>query len=535
MESSKTLFFALISLLFSFISCCIVSAQTQEALIECLSRKFSLSETLRIVYLPNTTSYNNLLQSSIQNLRYSSSSTPKPLMIIAPKRETQVQAVVVCCKEQGLQLRVRSGGHDYEGLSYRSRSPFVVLDLSHFRSIDVDVDDKLAWVDSGATLGELYYNIAKTSGNLGFPAGLCPTVGVGGHISGGGIGTLMRKYGLAADNVIDARLVDAKGRILDRGTMGEDLFWALRGGGGGSFGVILSWKIKLVEVPPVVTVSAVHRTLQQNATNLVSRWQSIADKLHEDLFMRVLLQKVDGTIQVSFNSLFLGEANQLLPMIEKSLPELGLEAKDCKQMTWIQSVLEFAGYSSADPTDVLLKKDPPYGKSPFKGKSDFVMEPIPEKALEGFWKLFLEDNTVLFKIIILDPLGGKMNKISNSATPFPHRKGNLYNIQYMVKWGDDGKDDQQHLDFIERLYNYMTPYVSKSPRRAYINYRDLDLGSNGEGNYTSYFAARTWGLKYFKSNFKRLGQVKAAIDKDNFFRSEQSIPPMHASKKKRGG
>jgi hypothetical protein len=74
------------------------------------------------------------------------------------------------------------------------------------------------------------------------------------------------------------------------------------------------------------------------------------------------------------------------------------------------------------------------------------------------------------------------------------------------------------------LYAYMAPYVSKSPREAYLNYRDLDLGKNNNNKNTSYAQANAWGLKYFKNNFKRLVHVKTAIDPSNFFRDEQSIP-----------
>lgn len=179
-------------------------------------------------------------------------------------------------------MRVRSGGHDYEGLSYKAACPFVIIDLVNLRKVSVSLDTSTAWVESGATLGELYYQIATRSSTLGFPAGVCPTVGVGGHFSGGGQGTMTRKYGLASDNVLDAIMVDANGTILDRESMSEDLFWAIRGGGGASFGVILSWKIKLVPVPPMVTICNVPKTLEQGATKLAHLWQQIAPKLHED-------------------------------------------------------------------------------------------------------------------------------------------------------------------------------------------------------------------------------------------------------------
>lgn len=101
--------------------------------------------------------------------------------------------------------------------------------------------------DIGAII--FYFEIAKKGENLAFPGRLYPSVG-----SGGGIGTLMRKFGLWADNVLDARVMNANGEILDRESMGKDLFWAIRGGGGSSFCVILAWKVKLVRVPSKLNV-----------------------------------------------------------------------------------------------------------------------------------------------------------------------------------------------------------------------------------------------------------------------------------------
>ncbi|KAL2943254.1 Berberine bridge enzyme-like 26 [Bienertia sinuspersici] len=104
--------------------------------------------------------------------------------------------------------------------------------------LEMKPEDEIAWVQCGETLGEVFYNIARKSRVHGFPGGMCPTVGVGGHVSGAGYGNMMRKYVLTSNNVIDAEIVDADGRVLNRKTMGEDLFSVIRGGGGSSFGVI---------------------------------------------------------------------------------------------------------------------------------------------------------------------------------------------------------------------------------------------------------------------------------------------------------
>ncbi|XP_061983108.1 monolignol oxidoreductase AtBBE-like 13 [Populus nigra] len=167
-------------------------------------------------------------------------SVPKPEFIFTPLQESHIQAVVICSKQLGIHLRVRSGGLDFEGLSYVSEieTSFIVADHAKLRSISVDIEHNSAWVQAGAT-------------------------------NGGAYGALLRKYGLGADNVVDAHLIDVHGRLLNRKLMGEDLFWAIRGGAGGSFGIVTAWKVKLVPVPSTVTIFTVTKTLEQGATKIL--------------------------------------------------------------------------------------------------------------------------------------------------------------------------------------------------------------------------------------------------------------------------
>ncbi|KAL3507330.1 hypothetical protein ACH5RR_032712 [Cinchona calisaya] len=508
------------------------STLVQEDYVGCLHCQ-SLLSTSNIIYTPKNPSYLSILQSSEQNLRPASISPLKPILILTPRHGSQIQAAVYCAKKYGIQIRVRSGGHDYEGLSYISSIPFVIVDLRNLSKISVDTKKHTAWVQAGATLGELYHKIAEKSRTLAFVAGTCPTVGVGGHISGGGYGMMSRKFGMAVDQVVDAKIIDVNGQILDRESMGEDLFWAIRGGGGASFGIIIAWKINLLSVPENVTVFNLTKTLDQNATQLLHKWQYIADNINRNLLIRPTVTMTNSsengkrTIQVTFNSLFLGGVDELLPVMQRSFPELGLEKEDCTEVSWIESILYFSDYHIGGSVDVLLSRTP-LGRAYFKGKSDFVKQPISENGLKGIWEILLEEMGVVE--VQLSPYGGRLSEISESATPFPHRSGNIYMIHYVVAWGgeDANAESRKHINWIRRLSSYLASYVSESPRAAYINYRDLDLGVNSEGN-PSYNQASNWGAKYFKNNFERLVRVKTKVDPSNFFRNEQSIPPLSSS------
>ncbi|KAH1242891.1 Berberine bridge enzyme-like 17 [Glycine max] len=181
--------------------------------------------------------------------------------------ETHVQATVKCAKSNDIQVRIRSGGHDFEGLSYVSEVNYVVLDMFSLHEVDLDIESGMAWVEAGATLGELNYQIANKSNVHAFPAGVCSSLGTGGHFSGGGYGNLMRKYGLSVDDIIDAKLVNAN----------------------------------------------------EDATDVAYKWQLVAPNLDKDLLTRVQPNVVNGTVIVSFIGQFLGPIKRLVPLEPPSI------------------------------------------------------------------------------------------------------------------------------------------------------------------------------------------------------------------------
>ncbi|GKV03923.1 hypothetical protein SLEP1_g16156 [Rubroshorea leprosula] len=264
--------------------------------------------------------------------------------------------------------------------SYVSKVSFVILDMFNLQSIHIDIAKETAWVQTGATL-----------------------VGTGGHFSGGGYGVMMRKHGPFVDIIIDAQIVDA-----------------IRGGGGASFGIILSWKIKLVQIPPKVTMFNVSITLKQGANDILYQWQEVAPKLPGDLFIRAIVDNVNGTITARLQGNELAKFNPVL------------------------------GWTSGG-----------------KKLRNFLQQNI--------------DTRVGIKFMQWSPYGGRMSEILEAETPFPHRAGNLFKLQNCMVWYHDNviKDG---IKSIRELNGVMTPYVLSKPREAFLNYRDLDIGKRSNSS-----------------------------------------------------
>ena len=156
-------YISFIALYFSFYTVASTSSNSlQDDFINCLHQNTNVDFPLEKTFFTpqsNASLFIEVLKSTAQNQRYLTKSMPKPEFIFKPVHESHVQASIICSKKLGIHHRVRSGGHDYEGLSYVSHieTPFIIIDLSKLRQINVDIEDNSVWVQAGATVGELYY------------------------------------------------------------------------------------------------------------------------------------------------------------------------------------------------------------------------------------------------------------------------------------------------------------------------------------------------------------------------------------------
>jgi hypothetical protein len=401
------------------------------------------------------------------------------------KTANGVGVMIDWCCSNNLPFAIRCGGHSYEGFS---QSSSVVIDMRLLNSITVDKGTKTATVGAGASLGQLYKGIAPQG--FAFPGGSCPTVGVSGHVLGGGYGYLARPYGLACDNVLSIDLVDAQGRQIHADAQqNAELFWTCRGGGGGSFGVVTAYRLHLIELTSVFTFNVKLPQLSvKRAAAIMKEWQAWAPHAPQSIDSNLVIAKDPG------GGIVLRCAGQSVGSSQELQRELKfLSSAPPVRRAYLDSITYFAGG----------RKGWDYPSYPMKGKSDYATSPLTDAGLSTLMNGVSSSAGIY---VICDSYGGAIANTAPDATAFSHRNGTLFCLQYASDWTDAG-DTQQHLTEMRSCYAAMRPYVSGA---AYVNYCDLDLTD--------------WQNAYWGQNLTRLKQIKSAFDPDNVFRHAQSVP-----------
>jgi len=216
----------------------------------------------------------------------------RPAAIALCESAADVQRCVEFAATQGIPVAARSGGHSYAG--YSTPDGGLIIDVARLNSVEVRPDGT-AVVGGGALLAGLFEAVGRAGRMLS--AGTCPTVGVAGLTLGGGIGALGRKCGLASDQLVAATVVTADGVLRTVSDTEEpELFWALRGGGGGNFGVVTSFTFRTIPAEPLTVWWLDYATDAQAA--ILDGWQSWQADVPEEMWSQCRLGTLDGVAQV---------------------------------------------------------------------------------------------------------------------------------------------------------------------------------------------------------------------------------------------
>jgi hypothetical protein len=352
-------------------------------------------------------------------------------------------------------------------------------------------------------LGNVYQELYHKGGYT-FNAGTCPGVGISGHISGGGYGMLARLYGLAADQTVGIKVALYNGTVIKaNANENSDLFWALRGGGSGSFGIVLEWEIKVFDIG-LVSMFWIQYS-KKSRFNAIKSWMNYFPNADDRVTTQLNVEKE----RVTLGGQFTGSFDEMNEMLQESgmLNFGGIIRKNIQGDCNALGAKAFThGAGSCNQTwEYLTPNIYNTKKDSGKYKSDFGAKKLPDDGIksvvDGISKI-PSSGWIQFESI-----GGYIAKQKNE-TPYNHRDM-VFSIQYSVALSKGESPYSVNYNWIRSFEASLKPYMSG---HHYQNYPDLDLGPN-------------YGKAYFgETNLKRLKQIKKKYYPFNVFRNEQSIP-----------
>lgn len=419
-----------------------------------------------------------------------------PLAVARPVDGPDVQAAVRWAVGNGVPLRARSGGHSYAG--YSTLSNGLVLDLRRLNGISVDSRAGTATIGAGAQLIDVYAGLSRRGATI--PAGSCPSVGITGVTLGGGMGLAGRAFGMSTDNLLAAQIATADGRLrtVNRQT-DPDLLWALRGGGGGNFGVVTQLTFKVHPLPRGASYFLVSWPWSR-ASEALAAWQSWAPHARDQLTSIFHLNGGGGVASVNVSGQYLGPSRDLGRLLAP-LRSVGGARISTGSLGYLTLQLLWAGCLHTSLSACHTAGTAPGGtlaRASFRAKSDYVRRPLSAQARAVLTRAVEQRASQAGSgAILFDSYGGAINRVAPGATAFVHRN-QLFCMQYLSYNGGAA--------WLNQVYGRMRPYVSGM---AYQNYIDADLN--------------TWRQAYYGANYTRLKQVRVAVDPDHYFNFPQAI------------
>lgn len=414
-----------------------------------------------------------------------------PAAVATCTRAEDVQACVEVARGARIPLAARSGGHSYAG--YCTPNGGLVADLSRLSGVDVRPDGTVQ-VLAGTSLIDVYAGLAAAGRCL--PAGSCPTVGISGLTLGGGLGVLARKFGLTCDRLVSASVVTADAQL--RTVSGDsDLFWALRGGGGGNFGIVTSFTFTTEPAPDLTVFSL--RFPAGSVANVFGAWQTwIADAPDELWSNCVISGGSPPTCRVG--GCFIGTPAGLNQLLTSLLAKTS--ARPTSRLVQPKGFLDGMRYFAGCTQRTVAQCHPEsaggqLGREGYVATSRMLPDPVDPARLVSTM-----DGRAGVDLL-LDSFGGAVSRIAPNATAFPHRTA-LASAQ---------------------LYTGATPSTRDKATKSLSEIRDALGTLTGDTGYVNYIdpTMPNWQNAYYGANFPRLRTIATKYDPDAVFAFPQAV------------
>ena len=409
-----------------------------------------------------------------------------------------VQQCIAFAREKGLTIAARSGGHSYAGYSTPDKG--LVVDLGNLNTIRVN-GDNTADIGAGCRLADVY----ATLGGKGvcIPGGSCPSVGIGGLTLGGGIGVLARLHGLTCDSLLSADIVLPDGTVKTVSAADdEDLFWALRGGGGGNFGIVTSFKFRTYAAPDINVFAL--KFGAGSVAKVLAGWQEFMPSAPKELWTTCVVSAGNPS-SCRISGSFVGSesaAASILAKLKAAVKVAPISASGSKK-SYLDAMRYFAGCSTKTTAQCHLAK--PGGPGQLERESLYASSRIVEAPIADTSKVDSLLHPYRGVDLLFDSLGGQVSELRNDETAFAHRSA-IASIQ---------------------IYKSCSNATRAAATRDVGDIQKALGAIAGQGAYANYIDPNQadWKTATYGANLAKIQAVTTKYDPDAVFGFKQSVNP----------
>jgi FAD/FMN-containing dehydrogenase len=425
----------------------------------------------------------------------------RPSAVVRCRSAEDVAQAIVFARQEGLPIALRSGGHCFAG---RSSTTGVVIDMSAINR--VSASDGTVQIGAGARLGGVYDALAAEGRTIA--AGCGPTVGIAGLTLGGGLGILGRLHGLTSDQLVAARAVLADGRVVDCDeSRHQDLFWALRGAGGGQFAAVTELVLRTL---PAADATGFHLVWPWRlAAAAVGAWQAWAPEAPDAVAASLLVRAPADSDQdpiVIVSGAVLDREPAARAALAKLVADIGAQPVKANYApgSYPEVKRYLAEYEVGSGERRPVERDPGHAYS----KSEFFRGELPPDVIGELLALFAYGRRVgEARVLDFMPWGGAYNRVPAGATAFAHRAERFVLKQEVVVDATATEAERRAArGWLSRSWELVHACGSGG---VYSNFPDPELQDSDRA--------------YHGANLDRLKRVKAMYDPENVFRFHQSV------------